>query len=231
MRTVYPMVECLIPKPPRNGHEFTAAFTQAFGLALADNIADPRARVEVRPGSVTLNEMLYPEIDFELTALSMTQTSDPAEFYERLAAYPDAAHPRYFMMHTGALANLNPRDSFKGLAAINPLNMLEGKLGEPFTHRDRFLHSLLSLISRSRRIQGGLIIPTSGEEEQEIHRLLGDHLVGQPVKVMETEGQGSISGLDHEALAHALMSQISYDRHLLFADWRTMLKAGPILED
>lgn len=229
MRTVYPMVECLLPSPADNGHEFTAAFTQAFGYALSENVADPRARVEVRPGSVHLQEMLTPEIDLELTAMSMTQTSDPGTFYERLKAYPDAPHPRYFMMHTGALSDLSPKDSFTGLASINPLNILEGKLGEPFSHKDRLLHALFSLIYGSRKIQGGLIIPTSTEEAQQIQRLRGDLYVGQPISIMNEQELGS--SLNHEALAQALMSSIVHNRHLLFDDWRTIFKAGANHED
>jgi|GEM_PF-2970105 len=173
--------------------------------------------------------MLTPELDLELTALSVTQTSDPGDFYERLKAYPEAPHPRYFMMHTGALNGLDPRDSFTGLAAINPLNMLEGRLGEPFSHRDRFLHSLFTLLSRSSRIQGGLIVPTSDEEGQQLRKSLGDHIVGQPVNILKDVEPSS--ALDHEALARALMSSLIYNRHLLFDNWRTLFKAGPILED
>jgi hypothetical protein len=230
MNTVYPTIECLVPYPSEHGDEFAAVFTQAFGHVLSEYVIDPRVRVEIRPGCVDLNRLLYPEIDLELTAMHMRQTSDPVTFFERLREYPDAAHPIHFMMHTGAIAGLDRRNSYRGLAAINPLNLMEGKLGEPFTHQDRFLHSLMSLISRSRRIQAGLIIPTSTEEAQTIQGLIEEQFIHQPIAIAPEDSEGIAQPLEHEALAEALMSSIVNNSHLLFDNGGRMFKASAVYE-
>ena len=170
MLQTYPIVECLAPE----GSDYQSAMLTSLCSLIGTNLSHPSLKSNLLgiDYGLEVTQPIFQNLPaLQVRRLEMHATTDPYEFLDRLGSFPNERLPMGFVVAGAALAGLNNSDSYKGIQAVNPANLVEGRLYFPFKHRDRFEKALLHLCGSSTRLSLGLYIPSSSSDEILARRL------------------------------------------------------------